>query len=322
MTRQQQVRRKSNPLIRSLWLRIGLGILAGLLFCLAFILIGMNAAEKQTRLYRAKIIIKSLFAEPAPPTLSYTTNRYQQLVAYPGKIEVSRPDMTDKTIVAFVFGQSNASNFAGEKYSADKVFNYFDGKFYKAADPLLGAGGNRGSVWTLAARRWIDEGLADQVILIPAGTDGRSVNAWLKDAPLRPMLEKRLKDARDDNLTITHFLWHQGEADNPTNPTPNKATLQQYRSGLEEIIELTKTYFPSAKFFIARATRCGIMDPSPELQNVQSSLVEMDNVYLGPNTDLIENIDRYDDCHFSARGLQEHADGWVAALKAPGKTAP
>jgi len=45
-------------------------------------------------------------------------------------------------------------------------------------------------------------------------------------------------------------------------------------------------------------------------------------VFLGPNTDLIGNTDRYDDCHFPARGLEKHAQGWVDALKSPRKTDP
>ena len=322
MDHRQRPSQNTSSLIRSLWMRIGIAVPAALLFCLVFMLIGMNAAEKQTRLYRAKIGIKELFSTPSPSSFPYATNRYDQLVAYPGKVEVPRPAITDKTIVAFVFGQSNASNFGGEKYSSDKVFNYFDGKFYIAADPLLGAGGNRGSVWTLAARKWIAEGLADQVIVIPAGVDGKSVNAWKKGTPLRAMLDQRLQDAQTHNLPITHFLWHQGETDNPANPDPGKATLSEYKDTLAEIIELTKTYYPSAKFFIARATRGSDMDPSPELQKAQGSLTQMDHVFLGPNTDLILNKDRYDDCHFSARGLEKHADGWVDALKSPRKADP
>ena len=41
----------------------------------------------------------------------------------------------------------------------------------------------------------------------------------------------------------------------------------------------------------------------------------MSGVYLGPNTDLIGLEDRYDDCHFSGRGLQKHSEGWVKAIK-------
>lgn len=322
MDRRQRSRLNTHAEFRSFWGRIGLATLAGLLFCLVFMLIGMNAAEKQTRLYRAKIKIKSLLASPSPAPLPYATNSYDQLVAYPDKVEVPRPRITDKTIVAFVFGQSNASNFGGEKYSADGVFNYFDGKFYAAADPLLGACGNRGSVWTLAAGKWIALGLADQVIVIPAGVDGKSVNAWKKGAQLRTLLEKRLQDAQTHKLPITHFLWHQGETDHPANPDRNKATLSEYTGVLSEIIELTKTYYPSAKFFVARATRSSILKPSPELQKAQSGLTKMEHVFLGPNTDLIGNTDRYDDCHFSARGLEKHAQGWVDALKSPRKTDP
>jgi hypothetical protein len=245
--------------------------------------------------------------------LGVEENEYGQLVDYPDKREVSRPVVGPRTLVAFTFGQSNSANYGSERFSADNrnILNYWDGDYFLAEDPLLGAAGMKGSVWTLAANKLVAAKAFDQVILLAAGVGSTSVRDWTTGGWLNGMLEARLADAKAAGLTVTHFLWHQGEADN------NDAGVAGYDSAMRPIIALTKRYFPQSKFFVAQATVC-LRSPGPNaaLRNVQRDLARLPGVYAGPNTDEIGFDGRFDDCHMNGKGLEKHADGWAAAIAA------
>src|SRR3954462_14883549 len=50
------------------------------------------------------------------------------------------PVQTSKTIVIFTFGQSNAGNSGEERYvGRANVFNFYNGRCYRAIDPVLGS---------------------------------------------------------------------------------------------------------------------------------------------------------------------------------------
>lgn len=281
---------------------------------------GMFSVVQQNEVFRFYYrVIKSVMDSPAaaaPGTVQF--NADGQLTQYPGKQVVAKPEVSKRTMVAFVFGQSNAANHGGQKFSADSahVYNFWNGQYYLAQDPLLGASGNSGSVWTLTANKLLAQQQYDQVILIPAAIGGTSVGQWQPGGELHHVLLNRLQAVKNSGLQVTHFLWHQGEADNPKGAKPG-IDLAGYKRGMQQIIALTRAYFPESHFYLAVATRCFSFAPaSPELQAVQRSLVDHHTVFLGPNTDEIEMVDRYDDCHFSASGLEKHAEGWVNALSA------
>ena len=54
------------------------------------------------------------------------------------------------TIVLLVMGQSNAANAGEKKYEAhcENTFNYFEEILYPLKDPLKGANGEAGRVWS------------------------------------------------------------------------------------------------------------------------------------------------------------------------------
>ncbi|WP_028997915.1 sialate O-acetylesterase [Azohydromonas australica] len=293
-------------------------LLAGLLLLLA----GMRSALQQDALFRRVMAVWSHLS-PGDAKGPVQFNRYNQLVAYPGKVEIPRPEITGRTLVVFGLGQSNAANSGGERHEAvdDRVLNYWNGKTYRAVDPLLGASGQSGSVWVALANRLVARQMADRVILLAAGIGGTSVQEWRRGGRLHAMLEERLLDARRNGLFVTHFLWHQGEQDHPA-VSRSRLDMDQYKEGVAEVIELTKLYFPESRFFVAQASRCSQTPPSTELTQAQAALARREGVYLGPNTDDIGPMDRYDGCHLSGRGLEKHAAAWVDALAHPAKEMP
>lgn len=295
------------------WKTLFLLLLSG-----AMVLVGINSAISENFIFTAVQSTKrALLDKKVASGGDWALNDFGQLIAYPGKKELPQPEIGPKTMVAFVFGQSNAANIGGERYSADSdnILNYFDGKFYRAADPLLGSAGISGSPWTLMSNQLTAAGVFDRVILIPAAIGGTSVSRWRQGGNLYPMLEARLADARAHNLKVTHFLWHQGEADNPLQS--GGMSMADYDQGMREIIALTKQYFPDSRFYVAAASLCYFRRPvSTELQKAQRQLTTIKGVYAGPDTDTIGMGDRYDGCHLSGRGIEKHARGWVDVLKA------
>jgi len=275
--------------------------------CIACLLVGMYSGSRGDRMFRISRDVKRWLV-PAPEY-----NAFTQLVANPGRREIARPPITPRTMVAFAFGQSNSANHGDEKFRAlsPAVANFWNGKYFAAEDPLLGASGDGGSPWTLMANKLIEAGTFDAVILIAAGIGAAPVEAWTAGGSLNGMLEKRLAEAKDAGLTVTHFLWHQGESNNSPVGAAN------YDAAMLPIIALTKQYFPQSKFFVAQATLCGPGSvPNVELQKIQLGLSRLPGVFAGPNTDEIGFADRSDGCHMNGRGLEKHAAGWTAAIAA------
>lgn len=122
------------------------------------------------------------------------------------------------------------------------------------------------------------------------------------------MLKERLIDAKQNNLEINYSFWHQGESDVMMQP-------ERYEFYLKDVINLTKELFSNLRFFLAQVSSCGVSLSSEKLLKAKKNMTNINGVCLGPNTDLIDYRDRYDGCHFSGRGLEKHALGWIESIK-------
>ena len=136
-------------------------------------------------------------------------------MSYPGKTEVDCPKQTDKTLVLLIAGQSNTGNHAGQRYESNygtRIVNFWNGKCYKAESPLLGTTGFFGESWTLLANKLIKEGMAEQVVLVPAGIGGTPISRWQSGGDLNKMLIEVVNFAQA-KYKVSQVLWHQGESD-------------------------------------------------------------------------------------------------------------
>jgi len=209
------------------------------------------------------------------------------------------PKQTERTMVALTFGQSNAANSGGYRHRAKpSVINLYDGKCFAAQDPLLGSEGVRGSVWGLMGDLLTDQ--FDYVILIPAAVGGVTVQAWNRE------LADRLKERIAQPYRITHFLWHQGEANWHTDP-------DAYARELRRLADTAHTY-AAAPFFVSVASVCNT-PPDPKIGAAQRSVIDpAAQILLGPNTDALATEDRRDGCHFSKLGQEKVARMWAYAI--------
>jgi hypothetical protein len=232
----------------------------------------------------------------------------------PQRVEFPISDLQSKRLmVALAFGQSNAANF-GEtpRVAGPGVYNFAHGHLYDAVDPLLGATGDGGSVWTRLGDMLIADGLYDAVVFIPIAVENTHIARWTATGDLHPRLLSALDEAHVAGLGITHLLWHQGESDNGL-----KTTRLQYRTMLLDMIQSIRTHGVAAPIYVSIASRCGQVGLSAEIEQAQQDVVSIDEgIVPGPDTDSLGPAFRLPDgCHFSDEGLQQAAALWLEALR-------
>lgn len=215
-------------------------------------------------------------------------------------------------MVAIAFGQSNSANFADTRSrSAENVYSFYNGRCFRAADPMPGADGSGGSVWPRVGDGLVRTRAYDNVVFITLGVGGSAVADWAPGGRLHGRLHDAVAEAKKKaDLEITHFLWHQGERDSSRNTSPDA-----YRAKFIEILLSLRAAGQLAPMYVSLATYCksGV---AVDIRAAQSALVSPKlGTRSGPDSDLIiGESDRYDGCHFTSIGLDKLADAWVEAL--------
>ena len=232
--------------------------------------------------------------------------------------QVQSLDQAKGSMVLFTFGQSNSANHGQGLYQPAKtVYNYYDGKLYRAADPLIGATGEGGSVWTRLGDKLIEAGMTEKVTIVPIGVGGVRIGAWAKGGELHELLIRTVEQMKKDQIEPDYILWHQGETDNILN-TPKADYIRMF----ETIREVFRSRGIKAPIVIAQASyhpNCLEEDNgnSAEIRAAQKALADQyPDIYLGPDTDQLNQLwQRADGIHFSTKGQDLHAAMWLESLK-------
>ncbi|MGB1248273.1 MAG: sialate O-acetylesterase [Chitinophagales bacterium] len=223
--------------------------------------------------------------------------------------------------VILVLGQSNSANAGETLYTAScySLSNFYDGELYPLADPLLGSNGGGGSVWSRLGDILMENNFAKEIIFAPAAIGGTSVQQWVPNTGnLNHLIVNTIESLQENGHEITHILWHQGESNNHyfrPDITPEE-NGNIYQNDFLLLANQIRSMGIDAPIFVASATRCGtVLQPDLALQQAQQDLAnENQGIFHGPNTDLLGNEYRYDDCHFSHEGLKIHATMWADIL--------
>ncbi len=251
----------------------------------------------------------------APPLDNF--DKFWRLTKYQGKVEVECPAQTPDTGVLLAIGQSNSANHAEKRMTTSypqHVVNYYAGKCYVAASPLLGASGDEGEFITPLADRLVSDGIYKSVVIVSSGINGTPIARWQKDGDLNEMLMATLVPLQN-KYRITEIIWHQGEADF-TNSTSSKVYATSFTSMLGSL----RAAGIDAPAYISVATKCDD-DPRWALDNPaamgQKSLANGTTIVLAANTDtLLATEDRREDqCHFSASGQLKAANAYADAIR-------
>jgi hypothetical protein len=248
-----------------------------------------------------------------------TFDNFGRLIDYTDKIEITCPKQDDNMGVLFVIGQSNACNTGEKKFITNyptRVFNYYQGKCYIAASPLLGPGGTYagGEFLTPLADELIDNGAYQAVIIVATAVPGSAIKQWEKGGNLNNMMLSIMSELAS-NYRITEVIWHQGEAD-----FSYKTTAEQYTESFNSLIDTIRVNgIDLPPVYYAIATQCGSADwtPNNPIAEAQRYLAnDTKNIFLGADTDsLVLDADRQDQCHFGVTGQLKAAHAYATAIR-------
>jgi len=224
---------------------------------------------------------------------------------------------SERVIIFMAFGQSNSADYGAGKYNVrNEVYNYYKGKLYAAAEPLLGPDGKGSSVWTRVADLVIDSGLYDRAIIVPCGIGQTPIKCW-SSGECADKVKEILDDLNRDGIKLTHVFWCQGETDNV-----NGTTAAEYGSELEKVIGHFRNRGIDAPFFVSLTSYFPFNNSNPlgiseqVLQGQLSVLDSANHVLKGPNVDALNlAYYRYDAVHFSEKGLDQLAMAWYQVIK-------
>jgi hypothetical protein len=230
-------------------------------------------------------------------------------------LDCGRYFLSPDSLIVMTFGQSMGSNEAETRYqpARDVVnFSFFDGKCYRAADPLIGAANFKGSIWGIMADRLVESGRYKSVVLVPTSYGGTSLKDWMPGGAMSRRLVFAIDRVRRAGGRIDAMLWQQGEAESGG----AGYTAAQYVQGFGEIRNMVREIGVAAPIYVAQSTICGAGDRNRE--EIRSAQLELPRLYQdvrrGPDTDVVPIADRYDSCHYGTRGQFRAGELWSAAL--------
>ncbi len=221
-----------------------------------------------------------------------------------------------RTMVALVFGQSNSGNHGETLYAPKKaVYNLFNGRCYKAADPLPGATGDGGSVWTRLGDLLVGQGLYDRVVFIPIGVGTTTIDQWTKGGYLHRRITNAIGQSRACGLAITHMFWVQGGSEPRT--SGDRTNKDNYKNNFYAMLDSIRDRGVNAPIYVAIAT----YSDSGVIPDIQAALRELadpeKNIFIGADNDtLYANAEnRWEQVHLSHRGLELCSQAWLAAIR-------
>ncbi len=216
---------------------------------------------------------------------------------------------TPKKMVAICMGQSNAANHGDVRLTAPQSVTVLGGmELIPASDPLPGASGEGGSVWTRLGTSLVASSVFEEVVFIPIAVDGSAVAEWSPKGKCYPKFADACDRARQAGQEVTHVFWHQGERD-----TALKSGYDHYLGHLAEIVSAIRTTLPLAKIIICTASyRFG--ETNKQVRTAQSAICERNDIVQGPDTDKIGEQWRHDNLHFNADGQQKFSDLLIGCI--------
>jgi len=211
------------------------------------------------------------------------------------------PDRSE-TIVVVTGGQSIAANVVPARYTAGReVAVWFRGDCFAAADPMLGAAGEGGSLWSLLGDRLSDE-LDRPVLLINGAIGGTQFADWLdaRSGYYAALLD-RISTARRAGYPPQLVLWHQGETDAAV-----MRDAAQFEGQVTALMDRLAADLPEARVYLFQATRCigkGRDEGVPLVNETLERVAETHaRVLPGLDTDALGRDFRWDTCHFNSHG--------------------
>ncbi len=219
-----------------------------------------------------------------------------------------------RALVALIAGQSNAANSGDSRHvSRQNVYNFYHGRCYRARDPLVGAQGTGGSIWSRLGDRLVEGRRYERVLVVPVAVSGTQIERWAPSGDLHARILDAITRTRAAGIQITHVLWQQGESDASAG-----TSKEQYMAAFEEMVKSMRDAGVGAPVYVALTTRCGRPKPAAAaIRSAQAAVVDPShNVFAGPDIDALgEEYRQADECHLNEAGLERSAALWLERLR-------
>jgi Carbohydrate esterase, sialic acid-specific acetylesterase len=224
--------------------------------------------------------------------------------------------------VFLMLGEANAANHGEACYTPlSDVFSldFRDMRCHRAQDPLAGASGRGGSIWSRLGDRLIETGAFRRVLFVPLACSDTSIRDWAPEGTMHrrtALALSRLRKELDVSvLPFSAVLWQQGE----TEANRTQMSAQAYKMHFHDIVADLRANGVFAPVFAACATFCEAdAHPCQNRPTIRQALLELPDseggIFAGPDTDAIGPEHRSDGCHFSGHGLDRCAELWRDAL--------
>jgi hypothetical protein len=273
------------------------------------------------------LVSHKYYLQPFPILLDMKNHLSPESIGYSdvsSRIQVSCGVLKgSRTMVALAFGQSNAGNHGETVYRPKyPVYNLFKGRCYRAEDPLLGATGDRGSVWSRLGDLLVQSRMYDKVLIISIGVGSTTIDQWAEGGYLHSRIVNAINEARKNGLTITHMFWVQGGSEkNTAGDVKNK---KNYRKKFLNMLGSIRSMGVAAPIYVAVSTFNG-SGFNNDIQSAQRELADSKNkIYAGPDNDLLylDRSNEWERVHLSNRGLEKCARTWLAVIQKNEKEQP
>ena len=217
--------------------------------------------------------------------------------------------------VLVALGQSNAGNHGATPSRSRQGVVWHEGRCYALADPLPGATGEGGSIWSRLVPAVADDVAGRPVVLAVLAVDATRASDWTREDRIAPLLDRLVDGLNAESLKPSAVLWQQGEADALARTPPGA-----YADDLDVVVARLRAHGVDAPVLLGTSTRCRNTG-SEDLRAAVSALVKASpGLRAGADTDTIDDGMRIDGCHLDERGLREAARLWAVALQRAGVT--
>jgi len=210
-------------------------------------------------------------------------------------------------------GQSNSANYGSPALTPqDERISAWTGSAWRhAKDPQPIATGTRGSPWSRLGDMLAAE-LDIPIGFISVGVGATRVDEWIPGAQYYSRIASAIKATEPTGFRA--ILWHQGESDSLAQTSP-----ETYSGHLKSIIDRTRDDagwdVPWGVAIVGFHPQSSEQAEADVRKGQQIVIDTVDNVFKGPNTDLLDSSYRSDTVHFNSLGLFEHAKGWLEAIQ-------
>lgn len=233
--------------------------------------------------------------KPAPEPQPWRTDFFENTK---NRQRVNCP--SEDALVFLAMGQAGSANYISsfaERDEQRRAYQLFNGECYLIEDPMLGATGTQGSLWSSLAQD-ISASTGQNVVFITTGVGGSSLADWIRDDSVYFERTKHQIDlAKNRGYRVKLAFWYNGAREAELGTTANEY-VERFNQLIEKF-DLLLNDGASNQWVVFQTSKCW-SDGSPRVLRGQELAAKTnERVILGPNTDAYDDRNRYDGCHLN-----------------------